>query len=65
MLARFTHPGIVRVYEVFEESGTAYLQMELLEGRTLFDHVLSRGGPAIGSPVPMPAELAPRPLPFA
>lgn len=35
VLARFTHPGIVRVYEVFEEHGTAYLVMELLEGRTL------------------------------
>jgi serine/threonine-protein kinase len=45
VLARFTHPGIVRVYEVFEESGTAYLVMELLEGRTLFEHVLERGGP--------------------
>ena len=45
MLARFTHPGIVRVYEVFEEAGTAYLVMELLEGRTLYEHVLQRGGP--------------------
>ncbi|HEY2815141.1 MAG TPA: serine/threonine-protein kinase [Acidimicrobiales bacterium] len=45
VLARFTHPGIVRVYEVFEESGTAYLVMELLEGQTLYEHVLARGGP--------------------
>jgi Protein kinase domain len=45
VLARFTDPGIVRVYEVFEEAGTAYLVMELLEGRTLYDHVLARGGP--------------------
>src|SRR5262249_28771878 len=45
VLARFGHPGIVRVFEVFEESGTAYLVMELLEGRTLYDHVLARGGP--------------------
>jgi serine/threonine-protein kinase len=49
VLARFTHPGIVRVYEVFEEAGTAYLVMELLEGRTLYDHVLARGGPLIES----------------
>ena len=41
VLARFTHPGIVQLYEVFEESGTAYLVMELLEGRTLYDHVLA------------------------
>jgi serine/threonine-protein kinase len=45
VLARFGHSGIVRVFEVFEESGTAYLVMELLEGHTLYDHVLSRGGP--------------------
>src|SRR6476660_9229662 len=45
VLARFNHPGIVRVYEVFEEAGTAYLVMDLLDGHTLFDHVLARGGP--------------------
>jgi Protein kinase domain len=53
VLARFGHPGIVRVFEVFEESGTAYLVMELLEGRTLYDHVLARGGP-----LPEPEALA-------
>src|SRR5581483_8559125 len=45
VLARFTHPGIVRVYEVFEEAGTAYLVMELLEGHTLHEHVVTRGRP--------------------
>jgi len=49
VLSRFTHPGIVRVYERFEESGTAYLVMELLEGRTLYEHVLARGGPLVES----------------
>ena len=45
VLARFTHPGIVRVYEVFEEHGTAYLVMEMLGGRTLVDVMRSRNEP--------------------
>jgi serine/threonine-protein kinase len=45
VLARFTHPGIVRVYEVFEEHGTAYLVMELLEGRTLVELLRERNRP--------------------
>ena len=35
MLARFDHPGIVRVQQFFEAHGTAYIAMEFLEGRTL------------------------------
>ncbi len=45
VLARFTHPGIVRVYEVFEEHGTAYLVMELLHGRTLIQLLQQRNRP--------------------
>jgi serine/threonine protein kinase len=45
VLARFTHAGIVRVYEVFEEHNSAYLVMELLEGRTLLDLLHDRGRP--------------------
>ncbi len=45
VLAHFSHPGIVRVYEVFEEHNTAYLVMELLDGRTLSDVLRARGGP--------------------
>jgi predicted Ser/Thr protein kinase len=45
VLARFTQPGIVRVYEVFEEHGTAYLVMELLDGRTLVDLLRTRNEP--------------------
>lgn len=40
-LARFTHPGIVRVLAVLREHGTAYMVMELLDGHLLGD-VLKR-----------------------
>ncbi len=43
VLARFSHPGIVRVFEVFEAHNTAYLVLELLQGRTLSE-VLKAGG---------------------
>ena len=43
VLARFSHPSVVRIYEVFEEAGTAYLVMELLDGRTLHQLVTERG----------------------
>jgi hypothetical protein len=45
VLARFSHPGIVRVFEVFEEHGTAYLVMELVDGRTLAEVLERRGSP--------------------
>jgi serine/threonine-protein kinase len=45
VLARFNHPGIVRVFEVFEANGTAYLAMELLQGRTLHEYLTGRGRP--------------------
>jgi serine/threonine-protein kinase len=34
-LAQFSHAGIVRVFDVFEQNATAYLVMEALEGETL------------------------------
>lgn len=43
-LAAFTHPAIVAVYDVGEESGDPFFVMELIEGETLADR-LSRAGP--------------------
>ncbi|MEY2422252.1 MAG: serine/threonine protein kinase, bacterial [Acidimicrobiaceae bacterium] len=57
MLARFSHPGVVRIYEVFEEAGTAYLVMELLDGRTLHQLVVARAG---ALPEPQVLEVAAR-----
>jgi serine/threonine-protein kinase len=42
-LARFSHPGIVRVLDVCEENGTAYLVMEYLEGETLARRIVREG----------------------
>ena len=42
MLARFDHPGIVRVQQFFEAHGTAYIVMEHLKGPTL--HALYKDG---------------------
>lgn len=44
-LARFNHPGIVRVFEVVEANNTAYLIMELVEGRSLLEVLVGNGGP--------------------
>ncbi|WP_147373048.1 protein kinase domain-containing protein, partial [Calidithermus terrae] len=42
-LARFDHPGIVKVFDVFEENGTAYMVMEFLRGQTLGKRIEQRG----------------------
>lgn len=44
-LARFNHPGIVRIFEVFEANDTAYLVMELIEGSSVGDLLSARGEP--------------------
>src|SRR5439155_12285542 len=40
-IARFRHPGIVRVYEVGEQAGSPYFSMEYCEGGHLGDRLES------------------------
>ena len=42
-LARMYHEGIVHVYDVFEENGTAYYVMDYIDGNTLRD-IVKRDG---------------------
>ena len=43
-LARFTsEPGVVRIFDSFEENGTAYIVMEYLEGETLKEYLARVG----------------------
>ncbi|MDM0029583.1 serine/threonine-protein kinase [Variovorax saccharolyticus] len=44
ILAKFDHPNIIRVHEVFQANGTAYLAMEFLGGMTLKRWIDSSGG---------------------
>jgi serine/threonine protein kinase len=44
VLAKFRHPNIVRVNQIFETNNTAYIVMEYAKGETL-DELLKREGP--------------------
>ena len=43
ILAKFNHPNIVRVHEVFQANGSAYLAMEFLDGMTLKSWIRAAG----------------------
>jgi len=45
ILGTLKHPNIVRVLDVFEDNGTAYYVMELLEGENLGAYIRKRGAP--------------------
>lgn len=42
-LARIRHPNVVHIYDAGEAGGTAYLAMELVEGRSLAATLMARG----------------------
>ena len=35
MLAQFDHPALIRVYRFWQQNNTAYMAMQLCQGRTL------------------------------
>lgn len=43
MLYRMHHPGIVRVFDIFEENSTAYFVMDYIDGHSLSEIVAERG----------------------
>lgn len=43
-IASLSHTGIVSVYDVFEENGTAYYSMEYIDGISLQNYVVNVGG---------------------
>jgi len=45
ILARFDHPNIVKVYDVFEENNTVYIIMQFLRGKPLSKILEERGRP--------------------
>lgn len=43
-IAKLNHPGIIKIYDVFEENNTAYYVMDYIEGENL-NELVKRNGP--------------------
>ena len=55
---RLSHPGIVTIYDVGEQDGSAYIAMELLAGRSLQQMLRSPEPIALDAAVDLAAQLA-------
>lgn len=42
-IAKFDHPGIIKIFAAFEENNTAYYVMDFIEGKSLWDIVKQNG----------------------
>ena len=42
-IAKLSHPGIIKIHDVFEENNTAYYVMDYIEGQSLADMVKTNG----------------------
>jgi eukaryotic-like serine/threonine-protein kinase len=56
--AKLTHPGIVATYDTGDDDGTAYIVMELVEGRTLRHLIDERGRLQVHEAVDISSQVA-------
>jgi hypothetical protein len=56
--AKLTHPGIVATYDTGDDDGTAYIVMELVEGKTLRRLIDDRGTLTVGDAVDISSQVA-------
>lgn len=58
-LAKFESvPGIVQIYDCFEENGTSYIVMEFLEGMSLKDYLAEKGNMTPEQALPVVLQIA-------
>ncbi len=56
--AKLTHPGIVATYDTGDDNGTAYIVMELVEGKTLRRLIDERGPLPVSQAVDIASQVA-------